>query len=320
MSSPIPGNLVISGLNLFTGVHTPANAELITQSAPLTFTLASGGAAGNNVTLQFINTFPVGSPDATAFTVTGNTCTIDIYDSTTSAYRTQTAVAALTPTASTTSGGAVTVSGTSSAIAVTTIALPFSGGVSGSNPATISVTTVQGAVPAFMASDAFGLNPITTVTSSSSGAYSVFLYPGLYVIDGSVETVQATDVAISGLLTVARLATGIAGVSPTAVAGAGAGTVTAGPTISGSDSSGKFSLTPGTAVASETLVVVSFDTPYPSAPGSVTLSPANAATAALPVADQPYVSAITASGFTVTNNTTITGISGVPLSWYFTVA
>lgn len=83
---------------------------------------------------------------------------------------------------------------------------------------------------------------------------------------------------------------------PTAVAGANAGTTPPAPVvvINSNDTAGQITFGTGTTPAAGTEVVVTFTTPYATAP-SVILSAVNSATAAL----TPYVASISTTGFSI---------------------
>jgi hypothetical protein len=86
------------------------------------------------------------------------------------------------------------------------------------------------------------------------------------------------------------------GPAPAVAAGANAGTSPPAPVIVGDDSKGEITFGTGTSAAAGAQVAVTFNTPY--TPGTTprpVISPANAATAAL----LPYISAQSATGFTV---------------------
>ena len=91
------------------------------------------------------------------------------------------------------------------------------------------------------------------------------------------------------------LATG--GAPPTAAAGANAGGTPPAPleTAGSTDIHGQITFGTGTVPAAGNEVVVTFATPFGAAPLSIMIEPANGPTAAL----QPYVTAITTTGFTV---------------------
>lgn len=109
--------------------------------------------------------------------------------------------------------------------------------------------------------------------------------------------------------------------TPTIAAGTGAGT---GPTISitGVDSNGYISVTTGSAPAtSATIATVTFaSSAYGSAPRTVILTPANAATAALAVAAQAVViqANITTAVFVVTSGGTALAAT-TAYQWYYSV-
>jgi hypothetical protein len=320
-------NLAASTMTLFTGTHTPAAAELICQTAPLTFTAASGGYAGNVITLQFISSAS-GSPDAGAITVTGgNNVIVDINDSTSSTIRTQTAIVTLfgayPPT--TTAGGVISASGSSSSPAAIQPPTQFYGGVSGSNPATIPVTDNNNNPVTNLFADPYGKTPLTTVTSdSSTGNYRFYIQTGigrtLFHVDNVPVFIDYPDLVSKGNVTVDHLQ-GESINAPTIAAGTGAGTPGVAPAISGTDLSGYVTITPGTAVGSDPFLTITFGNQFAAPPNAVLITPANQATAELAVADTLYVkqSSITVSGFTIYTGTTITGVSATALAWFYAV-
>jgi hypothetical protein len=81
---------------------------------------------------------------------------------------------------------------------------------------------------------------------------------------------------------------------PTAAAGSNAGTTPPAPVISGDDTSGAVTFGTGTTPAAGNMVVVTFGSPFSAAP-IVTLTPRNAATAAL----NDYVTSVGTGAFTI---------------------
>jgi hypothetical protein len=116
---------------------------------------------------------------------------------------------------------------------------------------------------------------------------------------GGVELVHvridAVTPAGSGPVQRAEREQGVGG-TPTAVAGAGAGTAPSGLAVTGTDLDGQVNITTGSAPAAGALFTVSFSQRYDSVP-RVVLEAQNAATAAL----QEYVTSATAAGFTVSS-------------------
>jgi hypothetical protein len=102
--------------------------------------------------------------------------------------------------------------------------------------------------------------------------------------------------------------------TPTIAAGAAAGS---GPTvsISGTDRRGLATITTGTATTTGTLVTITFSATLASAPKSITLTPANAATATLIADFYASSSNVTTAHFTIDAATAAT-ISTTYLLWY----
>jgi hypothetical protein len=111
------------------------------------------------------------------------------------------------------------------------------------------------------------------------------------------------------------------GTAPVGTLGTGAN-VGAGSanTVTGSDAAGTISVTTGAGVqtASAVVITVTFNTTYTTAPLGVTLTPGNAAAAALTAAQKPFVSSTTATTFVVSSNTTALA-SGATYLWIYSV-
>ena len=107
--------------------------------------------------------------------------------------------------------------------------------------------------------------------------------------------------------------------TPAVAGGIGAGTS---PTVSvvGSDVSGVITVLTGGSgeSASSTIVTLTFNTAYGTAPNAVTLTPANATTSALAVAAQAFVLSVGTTNFVVSSNTTaLTALTSY--KWYYSV-
>jgi hypothetical protein len=132
-----------------------------------------------------------------------------------------------------------------------------------------------------------GGNVYTVLVTGSHAAENLLTVKGLASHTGDLTRWQ--DSSSTNLLRVdkaGRLVSGAA--TPSIAAGTGAGTT---PTVSvaGTDQSGTINVTTGTTpTAAATVVTITFATAFGAAPKAVLLTPANALTAALAVAAQPY--------------------------------
>jgi hypothetical protein len=109
--------------------------------------------------------------------------------------------------------------------------------------------------------------------------------------------------------------------SPTGVLGLGSNGGTGETfTIDGSDVGGNISVTTGNAnsAANASVIDVTFATAYATAPRAVLITPANATTKALAIANQCLVTTISTTGFTITSGTTRLVLS-TTYKWYYMV-
>jgi hypothetical protein len=132
-----------------------------------------------------------------------------------------------------------------------------------------------------------GANTYTALVTGSHTAENLLTVKGLASHTGDLQRWQ--DNSSNNLLRVDKAGRLVSAAgTPGIAAGTGAGT---GPTVSvaGSDQAGTISVTTGTTpTAAATIVTITFATAYGVAPKAVLLTPANAATAALAVAAQPF--------------------------------
>jgi hypothetical protein len=156
--------------------------------------------------------------------------------------------------------------------------------------------------------DIIGVSPFTSYTLPTASTTVL----GGVMIDGTTIISSGGVISVGTIPYLALHASG----SPTIGGSTGAGTS---PTVSvtGSDVAGLITVTPGSSPAtSATVATVTYNTSYGTAPNAVSLTPANAAAAALSGNASVYLSASNAGTFVITSGSTALTASTQYKWWY----
>lgn len=175
-----------------------------------------------------------------------------------------------------------------------------------------SVVTTSGIVDTSGSTQlALGNSQASSVALGRAGASGVFVSaPTIAAAVAGTQTIGGGG-SYFGVANVRHYA-GAGSVPGTPAAGTGCATSSA-PSVTGTDSSSTVNITCGaTGATSATVLTMGFNTSWGASPRCFP-SAANAATAAIPVAQQPFLSA-SSSTLTMTSNTT--GLAAGTYSWY----